>query len=97
MKEIVGVDVKTPFPRMEWQEAMDKYMVPISLILVSMLIHNFGYCVANEHLRSLLILLLMVTMFVQSRSLVMQMFLKDISKYEEYIKRFVQRALYGLK
>lgn len=25
MKEVKGIDIKTPFPRMEWQYAMDKY------------------------------------------------------------------------
>ncbi len=40
MKEIVGVDVKTPFPRMEWQEAMDKYGSDKPDTRFGMLIHD---------------------------------------------------------
>ena len=43
MKEVLGVDVKLPFPRMEWQDAMDKYGTDKPDTRFGMLIHDLRH------------------------------------------------------
>ena len=48
MKEVLGVDVKTPFPRMEWQESMDKYGSDKPDTRFGMLIHDLSSIVKDS-------------------------------------------------
>lgn len=99
MKEIVGVDVKTPFPRMEWQEAMDKYGSDKPDTRFGMLIHDLSDIVKDSSFK-------VFANTVADGNYVRAIRVpggadkysrKDISKYEEYIKRFGAKGLAWVK
>lgn len=48
MKEVLGIDVKLPFPRMEWQDAMDKYGTDKPDTRFGMLIHDLNDIVKDS-------------------------------------------------
>lgn len=99
MKEALGVDVKTPFPRMEWQEAMDKYgsdkpdtrfgmlITDLSDIVKDSSFKVFSGTVANgNYVRAIC-----VPNGADHYSR------KDISKKEDYIKRYGAKGLAWVK
>ncbi len=99
MKEIVGVDVKTPFPRMEWQEAMDKYGSDKPDTRFGMLIHDLSDIVKDSSFK-------VFANTVADGNYVRAIRVpggadkysrKDISKYEEYVKRFGAKGLAWVK
>ena len=99
MKEVLGVDVKTPFPRMEWQESMDKYGSDKPDTRFGMLIHDLSSIVKDSSFK-------VFSGTVAKGNFVRAICVpggadkysrKDISKKEEYIKRFGAKGLAWVK
>ncbi len=99
MKEVLDVDVPTPFPRMKWQEAMDKYgsdkpdtRFGMEIQDVSELVKDSGFKVfsatveAGNYVRAIV-----VPGGADKYSR------KDISKKEDYIKRYHAKGLAWVK
>lgn len=99
MKEALGVDVQTPFPRMKWQEAMDKYGSDKPDTRFGMLIHDLSDIVKDSSFK-------VFSGTVQAGNYVRAIRVpggadkysrKDITKKEEYIKRFGAKGLAWVK
>ena len=99
MKEALGVDVKTPFPRMEWQEAMDKYGSDKPDTRFGMLINDLSDIVNDSSFK-------VFSGTVADGNYVRAICVpngadhysrKDISKKEEYIKRYGAKGLAWVK
>ena len=99
MKEALGVDVKTPFPRMEWQEAMDKYGSDKPDTRFGMLINDLSDIVKDSSFK-------VFSGTVADGNYVRAICVpngadhysrKDISKKEEYIKRYGAKGLAWVK
>lgn len=99
MKEALGVDVKTPFPRMEWQEAMDRYGSDKPDTRFGMLITDLSDIVKDSSFK-------VFSGTVSDGKFVRAICVpggadhysrKDISKKEEYIKRYGAKGLAWVK
>lgn len=99
MKEVVGVDVKTPFPRMEWQEAMDRYGSDKPDTRFGMLITDVSDIVKDSPFK-------VFSGTVKDGKLVRAICVpqgadhysrKQLSKFEDYIKRFHAKGLAWVK
>ena len=99
MKEVLDIDVKTPFPRMEWQEAMDKYGTDKPDTRFDMLIHDISDLVKDSSFK-------VFSSTVQAGNYVRAIVVpggadkysrKDISKQEDYIKRYNAKGLAWVK
>lgn len=99
MKEVLGVDVKLPFPRMEWQDAMDKYGTDKPDTRFGMLIHDLSDIVKDSSFK-------VFSTTVANGNYVRAIAVpggadkysrKDISKLEDYIKRYGAKGLAWVK
>ena len=99
MKEALGVDVKTPFPRMEWQEAMDRYGSDKPDTRFGMLITDLSDIVKDSSFK-------VFSGTVANGNYVRAICVpggadhysrKDIAKKEEYIKRYGAKGLAWVK
>lgn len=99
MKEAVGVDVPTPFPRMEWQEAMDKYGSDKPDTRFDMLIQDVSNLVRDSSFK-------VFSATVADGNFVRAIVVpggadkysrKDITKKEDYIKRYGAKGLAWVK
>lgn len=99
MKQVVGVDIKTPFPRMEWQEAMDRYGSDKPDTRFGMLITDVSDIVKDSPFK-------VFSGTVKAGKLVRAICVpqgadhysrKQISKFEDYIKRFHAKGLAWVK
>ncbi|HJA73154.1 MAG TPA: aspartate--tRNA ligase [Candidatus Limosilactobacillus faecipullorum] len=99
MKEALGVDVKTPFPRMEWQEAMDRFGSDKPDTRFGMEIHDLSDIVKDSSFK-------VFSGTVANGNYVRAICVpggadkysrKDISKKEEYIKRYNAKGLAWVK
>lgn len=99
MKEVVGVDVKTPFPRMKWQEAMDRYGSDKPDTRFDMLITDVSDIVKDSPFK-------VFSGTVKAGNYVRAICVpngadhysrKQISKLEDYIKRFHAKGLAWVK
>lgn len=99
MKEVLDIDVKTPFPRMEWQEAMDKYGTDKPDTRFDMLIHDISDLVKDSSFK---VFSSTVAAGNYVRAIVVpggadKYSRKDISKQEDYIKRYNAKGLAWVK
>lgn len=99
MKEVLDIDVKTPFPRMEWQEAMDKYGTDKPDTRFEMLIHDISDLVKDSSFK---VFSSTVAAGNYVRAIVVpggadKYSRKDISKQEDYIKRYNAKGLAWVK
>ena len=99
MKEVLGIDVKLPFPRMEWQDAMDKYGTDKPDTRFGMLIHDLNDIVKDSSFK-------VFSGTVADGNYVRAIAVpggadkysrKDISKLEDYIKRYGAKGLAWVK
>ena len=99
MREVKGIDIKTPFPRMEWQEAMDKYGSDKPDTRFGMLIHDLSDIVKDSDFK-------VFSGTVANGGFVRAICVpggadkysrKDISKKEDYIKRYGAKGLAWVK
>lgn len=99
MKETLNVDVKTPFPRMKWQEAMDRYGSDKPDTRFGMLITDLSDVVKDSSFK-------VFSGTVADGKFVRAICVpggadhysrKDISKKEEYIKRYGAKGLAWVK
>lgn len=99
MKDVLGVDVQTPFPRMEWQEAMDRYGSDKPDTRFGMLITDVSDIVKDSPFK-------VFSGTVKDDKLVRAICVpggadhysrKQISKFEDYIKRFHAKGLAWVK
>ena len=99
MKEVLNIDVKTPFPRMEWQDAMDKYGTDKPDTRFGMLIHDLNDIVKDSSFK-------VFSGTVADGNYVRAIAVpggadkysrKDISKLEDYIKRYGAKGLAWVK
>lgn len=99
MKEALGIDVRTPFPRMEWQEAMDKYGSDKPDTRFGMLITDLSDIVKDSSFK-------VFSGTVAAGNYVRAICVpggadkysrKAISKKEEYIKRYHAKGLAWVK
>ena len=99
MKEALNVDVKTPFPRMEWQEAMDRYGSDKPDTRFGMLITDLSDIVKDSSFK-------VFSGTVADGKFVRAICVpggadhysrKDITKKEDYIKRYGAKGLAWVK
>ena len=100
MKEIKGIDIKTPFPRMKWQYAMDKYGTDKPDTRFEMLIEDLTDLFKNSSFK------LFANEANQERHFVRAICVpqgaekysrKDLEEKEEYIKRYHAKGLAWVK
>lgn len=99
MKEALGVDVPTPFPRLDWQEAMDRFGSDKPDTRFGMEIHDLSDLVKDSSFK-------VFSGTVASGNYVRAIAVpggadhysrKDITKKEEYIKRYGAKGLAWVK
>lgn len=99
MKEALGIDVQTPFPRMEWQEAMDRYGSDKPDTRFGMLITDLSDIVKDSSFK-------VFSGTVADGNYVRAIRVpggadhysrKDIAKKEDYIKRYGAKGLAWVK
>lgn len=99
MKEVLDVDVQTPFPRMEWQDAMDRYGSDKPDTRFGMEIHDLSDLVADSDFK-------VFSATVAAGNYVRAICVpggadaysrKDISKKEDFIKRYHAKGLAWVK
>ena len=99
MKEALGVDVPTPFPRLDWQEAMDRFGSDKPDTLFGMEIHDLSDLVKDSSFK-------VFSGTVAAGNYVRAITVpggadhysrKDITKKEEYIKRYGAKGLAWVK
>lgn len=100
MKEIKGIDIKTPFPRMKWQYAMDKYGTDKPDTRFEMLIEDLTDLFKNSSFK------LFANEANQEHHFVRAICVpkgaekysrKDLEEKEEYIKRYHAKGLAWVK
>lgn len=99
MKDVKGIEVKTPFPRMQWQDSMDQYGTDKPDTRFGMLIHDLSAIVKNSSFK-------VFSNTVKDGNYVRAICVpggadhysrKAISKKEEYIKRYGAKGLAWVK
>ena len=99
MKEVLGVDVPTPFPRLDWQEAMDRFGSDKPDTRFGMEIHDLSDLVKDSSFK-------VFSGTVAAGNYVRAIAVpggadhysrKDITKKEEYIKRYGAKGLAWVK
>ena len=99
MKEALGVDVPTPFPRLDWQEAMDRFGSDKPDTRFGMEIHDLSDLVKDSSFK-------VFSGTVAAGNYVRAIAVpggadhysrKDITKKEEYIKRYGAKGLAWVK
>lgn len=99
MKDVKGIEVKTPFPRMQWQDSMDQYGTDKPDTRFGMLIHDLSSIVKDSSFK-------VFSNTVKDGNYVRAICVpggadhysrKAISKKEEYIKRYGAKGLAWVK